>query len=246
MDTTSSVPEGPQELIRLHERASRRNRNAKRLLTLLLLAIVLGNVGYAYFTVKNTVENRTDELSKALGAEAESIAPDLAKAGSASLGRLSDRYADVMAKTFERDRDLYAKRLIDEVESLRLHAEGVQPKLHAELEKMVTRLEHDLRGGLAKHGIPEDKLTAAGEAYTKALDAKVVDFLEGPVSRYRTHVDSIAEKLDRLAATEPPGPSEDPMFLMGMALEWVGRDMQNNLVAPKPASEKTAAVKPVQ
>lgn len=222
------TPAETQEIIRLHAAAARRNRLAKRLLTFALVAIVAGNVWYAYETVRDTAEHRTEELSAALAAEAESLAPDLAKTGTEAIGRLATRYSDTFAKTFERDRERYAEALLREMEAMQSHAVSVEPRLMEALQALGGRLEADLKSGLAGHGIPEDKLVAAGEAYAAALEERVGGFIAGPLEDYRGNVESIVAKLDRLAAEEPPPPTEDPVFLIGMALEWVGRDLQKS------------------
>lgn len=217
-----------ESLLADYHQVQKQRRTARYLMTLLIAAIVFIFILLGVSAVQNFHENDTDEFAIALGVEAATMSPMVIKELRASTNRAVPKIQEAIAQTFSENEELYVVTLTDNYIALQSYAQARWPLIEQAIAELVVKQEDTARTALSDY-ISEDKLQDLSLSYEAALSAYMEGFFANNFSGEMVTAEEMVENLQKLAETEPDLPPADSQYLMGMFLELLGLQMQENI-----------------
>ncbi len=196
-------------------------------MTLLIATIVFIFILLGVGAVQHFQKNEIDAFGLALTAEAAVITPMVMEEVGQAANRAAPQIQDIFARTFTENEERYVEVLSDNYIALQSYAQARWPQVEDAIAELVIEQEDTARSTLLQY-IPEDKLAQLSLSYDQALRAYMEGFFSEHFAGDMVTAQDMVDKLQTLAETETDMPPPDSQYIIGMFLELLGLQMQDN------------------
>lgn len=197
-------------------------------MTLLIACIVFIFILLGVSAVQHFHENEMDDFGIALTVEAATITPMVMEEVGEAANRAAPQIQTIVAQTFSENEERYVEVLSDNYIALQSYAQARWPNIEEAIAVLVVEQEDTARTTLTKY-VPEDKLSELSMAYDQALRAYIEGFFSEHFAGDMVNAQDMVDKLHKLSETETDMPPADSHYIIGMFLELLGLEMQNNV-----------------
>lgn len=229
-DENPAQNESIERLIEDLRLAQRDRRNARNWMTLMLALIVVIFIYLGVFSVQNFGDEDMDLLAAALADEASRVLPGIQTQLKESANRLVPAYEEAFVDVFTRDREKFEQVVAEEYLKLQQHGKKVGPRIEEAIAQLVIEQEETARQKLSEYISPE-QLDRINTAYQEQLTSELERYFETRHGANLVLAENMMEKLAELADSETDLPPADSQYVIGMFLELLGLEMQENVEA---------------
>lgn len=201
--------------------------NARRTIVLTAILVVVVYIAVIITTINNFRTNQIDQFAGVLSEEMSAYLPEAGERVKLLVDRVVPVYSEVLARTFERDQEKYLTVLSDEFQALELYVQESTPRMQEAIAQLVVDQEMAAGEALEKL-VPRSELTAASNHYHEALQAKMQEVLTTYFAEHISTSERILRKLNQMASLETEEIPEGGRYTIGMILELLGLEMQEN------------------
>lgn len=208
--------------------AVKRNSTARLVITLLLLAVILVNVGLMWGAFNGLKANRV-KFADALACEVRGLAPGVAEQVRNMLDRLTPVYMEALQTRYEIEKPALDREVNEQLARLDGYVQSRWPEIQHRIGEMALVQESIIRGFLTDVVEP-DEAQRISEVYGEALVGKFNRMMTNDMHEHVAVAHDIGRNLNTMIETAPP--AQKPVELgeiVGVALELAGVQLQQSL-----------------
>lgn len=215
------------DLVAEYEAADSNRTIARRTITLTIIFMFLAFLANLYFEVSYFVEEEVEVFVAELGAEATAYAPEFSRRLQGLANTVVPRFIDTLANTYADNEEEYVELLVEEFQKLEIESREAWPRMEEAIAKLVIEQEEAARREL-EGIISSDDIAEVSLAYRVAMENYLEDLFETYFTEQAAAGDRIMANLALLAEVELDDLPDDNQYLIGMMIELLGKEMQNN------------------
>lgn len=223
-DSPDGAVDPPAAVTRYRE-AVRAKNTAGQAIGLVVILIVLTYVFLIIHTVNSFFDDQFPEFTAAFGAEATTLMPEVADQAAAMTERLLPIYIESFAKEYANNEERFMVLLVEEFDQLDRHAVESWPQIEEAIARLVIDQEETAKQELSTILAPDD-LVRVAHAYRNALEGQLEQIFTNHFEQQIRVGEDIIRKLQAIAETEPDVPADDSTYIIGMLMELLGLQMQ--------------------
>ncbi len=228
-DAQKAELETPGELMAAYKRSEKQRAVTRRIVTLLLLAVIGTFIWQMWRTIRDFTDNRLPDFAAALGQEAVFLAPGATDKLRETANRIYPVYVAAFQRMIERDTPKLRAQATVEMGKLDAYAQQRWPALQENILDTLSSTTNIIADKLNTM-IPAQDVDRVILAYGEAIHGQYGKTIVDPFQEHVELVEDIGRLLHELPSKEPDiAPPVKLQPALGMMLNLIGSELQKNI-----------------
>lgn len=227
MPEETSSASSSEKLIEAYNEATNRRKTARRTVTLALICIVFMFGMMIWNEINFFREHGIPRFSATLSAEATEYMPVVSERVAEMTDIVVNKYIEAFSNVYANEQDRYIQTLSDEFVALDQYAKNSWPLIEEQIAELVIAQENATREAL-RGVLTEEDIGDVSMAYRLSMENYLTVLFETEFADQIKVGDQILANLTAIAETEPDAEITDSQYILGMLMELLGLEMQDN------------------